>query len=89
MRVKLLAKHVINGREWPVDAILEVTAVTPLMEGLDIEAQKAIEQENIRVYGRWVGSWPNLHLLDDPPIKRSLENAQPVSPVGSSDGPPR
>lgn len=89
MRVKLLAKHFINDREWPVDTIMNVAVVTPLMEGLDSEAQVAIEQEKLRVYGRWVGRWPHLHLLDDPPIIRSLDNAQPVPPVGSSGGPPR
>lgn len=87
MRVKLLAKHVIGDREWSVDTILDVDSVTPLMEGLDTEAQAAIREEIVRVYGRWVGQWPHLHLLDDPPIIRFLDNAQPVPPVGSSNGP--
>lgn len=87
MRVKLLAKHVINDQELPIDTILEVIKVSPLMEGLDAEAQEAIAAEKIRVYGRWIGRWPNLRLLDDPPIERSLENAQPVAPVGVGKGP--
>ena len=82
MRVKLLAPHLINDRIRYKDEILDVTSVTPLMEGLDTEAQQAITQENVRVYGRWVGRWPNLHLLDNPPIIRSLENPGPVPPFG-------
>lgn len=87
MRVKLLSPHVIDDRLWPADTIMEVFSVTPLMEGLDDEAREAITAEKVRVYGRWIGRWPNLRLLDDPPIERSLENAQPIRPVGSGGGP--
>ena len=87
MRVKLLAPHVIGDRQWPAETVLEVSSVTPLMEGLDTEAKKAIEDEIVRVYGRFVGNWPNMHLLDNPPIIRSVDNAQPVPPVGGSGGP--
>lgn len=86
MLVKLLATHALNDRLYFKDEILNVTLVTPLMEGLDDEARAAIAAENVRVFGRWVGRWPNLHLLEDPPIIRTLDNAQPVPPVGS-EGP--
>lgn len=83
MRVRLLAPHVMPERLWPAGSILDVQTVTPLMEGLDDEARAAIRVEKIRVYGRWIGSWPNMRLLDDPPIVRSLDNARPVPPFGS------
>jgi hypothetical protein len=89
MRIKLLAPHIIDDVQYPTDTVLDVRTVTPLMQGLDAEAVAAIAEEKVRVYGRWVGQWPHFYLLDDPPIVRSLENAQPVPPVGSSDGPPR
>lgn len=89
MLVKLTAPHAIDDRIYPSETILNVSSVTPLMEGLDDEARNAIAAEKVRVFGRWVGQWPNLHLLDDPPIERSLENALPIPPVGASDGPPR
>lgn len=87
MRVKLLSPHAIGDRLWPADTIMEVSSVTPLMEGLDEEAIVAIAAEKVRVYGRWVGRRPNLRLLDDPPIERSLENPQPIAPVGAGGGP--
>lgn len=89
MLVKLLAPHYINDRLYLADTVMQVSLVTPLMEGIDDEAREAIAAEKIRVYGRWIGQWPNLQLLDDPPIERSLDNAQPVAPIGASDGPPR
>lgn len=87
MLVKLTAPHAIADRLYPSETVINVSTVTPLMEGLDDEARNAIAAENIRVYGRWQGRWPNMRLLDDPPIIRSLENAQPVAPVGASGGP--
>lgn len=84
MRVKLLAQHFIAGQLRQPDEILDVNTVTPLMEGLDATATAAIAQEVIRVYGRWIG--PN-QLLDNPPIIRTLDNAQPV-PLNQG-GPPR
>lgn len=86
MLVKLLASHFIDDRLRLPNEVLDVSTVTPLMIGLDAEAREAIAAENIRVYGRWVGRWPNLHLLDNPPIIRTLDNAQPIAPVGS-EGP--
>jgi hypothetical protein len=81
MMVELLAPHVIGGRVWPTESIIEVVLVSPLMRGLDAEAVEAIRQEKIRVFGRWIwdGNW---HLLDDPPIERPLTDNQPVPPVG-------
>jgi hypothetical protein len=88
MRVKLLAPHVLNGQQYAADTILDVDTVTPLMIGLDSAAQSAIRAEIIRVYGRWVIRDGKPALLDDPPIVRTLENAQPVLPIGGG-GPPR
>ncbi len=87
MLVKLLAQHLIDDRIYPRDTILQVTGVTPLMEGLDAEAREAIAAEKVRVFGRWVGRYPNFHLLDDPPLERPLDDNRPVPPVGASGGP--
>lgn len=87
MKVRLRARHVIDARLREPDEVLDVEAVTPLMEGLDPEAVAAIAAEKVRVFGRWVGAWPNLHLLDDPPIERPLDDNRPVPPVGDSGGP--
>jgi hypothetical protein len=81
MRVKLLAPHLIGDRVWPADSVLDVELVSPLMVGLDDEAVAAIARENIRVYGRWTGRPP--HLLDDPPIVRTLDNNRPIMPFRS------
>ena len=85
MRVKLLAQHFIDDQLHQPDEILDVSEVTPLMEGLDAAATAAIAQEVIRVYGRWISRG---HLLDNPPIIRTLDNAQPVPSLGGG-GPPR
>lgn len=75
MLVKLLQQHVINDQLRERDEILDVTSVTPYMEGLDAEAREAIYHEKVRVWGRYVS--PGV-LLDDPPIERTLEENQPV-----------
>lgn len=82
MLVKLKAPHIINDLLRPANTIMQVSTVTPLMEPLDTEAAEAIRVERIRVFGRWVGRWPNLHLLEDPPLERPLEDNRPVPPVG-------
>lgn len=87
MRVKLLAPHVIDGQERPAETVLDVTSVTPLMIGLDAEATEAIRKEIVRVYGRWVWRADGPTLLDDPPLVRTLDNAQPVAPVGGGGTP--
>lgn len=76
--VKLLRQHVINDTLYEADAILDVFSVTPFMEGLDSTARAVIRQEKIRVWGRWVRDETGVHLLDDPPIPRPIEEAQPV-----------
>lgn len=76
MRVKLLAKHVIGDREWPVETIMELpeeVAVTPLMQGLDAEATAAIVIEKKRVFPDG--------------IERPMDNP-PVPPLRTG-GPPR
>jgi hypothetical protein len=78
MIVKLLRPHIINNSQHNVDEILAVSVVTPFMEGLDPEAREAIRQEKIRVWGRWIRDETGVHLLDDPPIPRPIEEAQPV-----------
>lgn len=88
--MKLLAKHVIEDREWPVEQVLslrEGVAVTPLMEGLDQEARDAITVCKLRVFGRNVGTRFMPRLLDDPPIEYPLDN--PPVPLLSQGGPPR
>lgn len=89
MIVKLLAKHVIGDREWPVEAVLTLdgVAVTPLMEGLDQEARDAITECKRRIFGRNIGTRFIPKLLDDPPIEYPLDNP-PVSLLGQG-GPPR
>lgn len=82
MRVKLTAPHVIDDVWYPRDKELDVSVVTPAMIGLDDEAQEAIARERIRVFGRWVGRWPRLHLLDDPPLERPLDDNRPVAHTG-------
>jgi hypothetical protein len=79
MIVKLLRPHIINNSQHNVDEILDVSVVTPFMEGLDPEAREAIRQEKIRVWGRWIRDETGVvRLLDDPPIPRPIEEAQPV-----------
>jgi hypothetical protein len=79
MRVKLLRQHMIDDALREPNEILEVSVVTPYMEGLDPEARKAIYDEKVRVFGRWVYDEHNVqYLLDDPPIERPIEENQPV-----------
>lgn len=79
MIVKLLRPHIINNSQHNVDEILDVSVVTPFMEGLDPEAREAIRLEKIRVWGRWIRDETGVvRLLDDPPIPRPIEEAQPV-----------
>lgn len=79
MIVKLLRQHIIDNTPHEADEILSVSVVTPFMEGLDVEAREAIRQEIIRVYGRWIRDENGVvRLLDDPPIPRPIEEAQPV-----------
>jgi len=85
MRVKLLAPHFIDARYWETNSVLDVTSVSPLMEGLDPEAVAAIAAENIRVYGRWTDEGV---LLDNPPRIRTLDNNRPVLPI-ITGGPPQ
>lgn len=75
MLIKLLSQHIIADQLRERDEILDVTSVTPYMEGLDAEAREAIYHEKVRVWGRYVS--PGV-LLDDPPIERPLEENQPV-----------
>lgn len=84
MFVRLKAPHFIDDRLYPANTEMDVSVVTPLMVGLDAAAEAAIAQEKIRVFGRWIGRWPNLHLLETPPIERPLDDNRPVPPVGSS-----
>jgi hypothetical protein len=79
MKVKLLRQHIIADTERLADEIIDVSIVTPFMEGLDPEAREAIRQEKIRVWGRWIRDEAGIvRLLDDPPIPRPIEEAQPV-----------
>jgi hypothetical protein len=78
MKVKLLRQHIIADTERLADEIIDVSVVTPFMEGLDPEAREEIRQEKIRVWGRWIRDETGVHLLDDPPIPRPIEEAQPV-----------
>lgn len=87
MRVKLLRQHIINGALKELNEILDVSVVTPFMEGLDVEARDAILREKIRVFGRFVDPF-HQKLLDDPPIERPIEENQPVPPIPNK-GPPR
>lgn len=87
MKVRLLSPHAIDDRVYLTHTELVVALVSPLMEGLDEEAIVAIKEEKIRVFGRWIGQYPNFRLLEDPPIERPLDNNRPVPPVGSSGGP--
>jgi hypothetical protein len=82
MLVKLTAPHLIDDVLHDRDEVLNVDAVTPLMIGLDAEAEGAIRAEKVRVFGRWIGRWPNIHLLDDPPIERPIDDNRPVPPFG-------
>ena len=88
MRVKLLAPHIFNGQQFSADTVLNVDAVTPLMIGLEPAATAAIQAEVVRVYGRWTLKAGKLVLLDDPPLVRTLDNAQPIPPL-QCGGPPR
>lgn len=87
MLVKLLRQHVINDTLHYPDEILDVTSVTPFMEGLDPDARTAIRTEKIRVFGRWLDP-QHTRLLDDPPIERPIEENQPVPRI-PGEGPPR
>lgn len=79
--VKLLRQHVINDTLFEPNTVLDVTRVTPYMEGLDPQAREAIYQENVRVYGRWIS---RTQLLDNPPIPRPIEENQPVPRIPAS-----
>jgi hypothetical protein len=87
MLVKLLRQHVIADALHYPNEILDVTSVTPFMEGLDPTARAAIRAEKIRVFGRWLDP-QHTRLLDDPPIERPLEENQPVPRIPGA-GPPR
>jgi len=87
MRVKLLSPHVIDNTLYLKDHVLDISIVTPLMEGLDLEARAAIDLEKVRVFGVYAGRWPHLRLVDDPPIVRPLDNNRPVPPF--TQGGPR
>jgi hypothetical protein len=86
MMVKLLRQHVINDTLYEADTILDVFSVTPFMEGLDATARAVINQEKIRVWGRWVQDETGIHLLDDPPIPRPIEENQPVPRIPATWG---
>lgn len=77
MRVKLLRPHVIADTLRETDEELDVSVVTPYMEGLDVEAREAIRREKIRVWGRYPRYGPRV-LIDDPPIPRPEGEEQPV-----------
>lgn len=85
MRVRLLAPHIIRDEWMPAKTEVDIlpSGVTPLMEGLDEEAIESIKKENLRVYGRYENTPPGWEpplgpIVDDPPIKRPLEENQPV-----------
>ena len=83
MKVRLLADHVIHDELKAKGSVVEIPldGATPLMEGLDDEAKAAIEQEKIRVWGRYPGvphGYPTSEpLLDSPPTPRPLDDNQP------------
>jgi hypothetical protein len=80
MIVKLLRQHIIDNTLRYPDEILDVSSVTPFMEGLDPAAREAIKKEKVRVFGRWL-DFAHTQLLDDPPIERPLEENQPVPKI--------
>jgi hypothetical protein len=81
MMVKLLAKHIIGDSVHYADEIINVSAVTPLMEGLDSEAAAAIAQLKVDIFGRWIWTGHEWQLLDDPPIERPIWDPQPEPPI--------
>jgi hypothetical protein len=86
MKLKLLAPHVIADRWYPRGAVLDPPPPgyqpTPLMEGLDDEAESAVAYAKLKVWGRFpwpYGLYPPSGIpLDNPPIPRPLDDNQPV-----------
>lgn len=86
MMVRLLEPHVIANRWWPTATEMELpqdVRVTPLMVGLDDEAQSAIAEIKVAIFGRWI--WDpdarRWYLLDNPPIQRPITDPQPEHPI--------
>jgi hypothetical protein len=79
--------HVIEGLWLGAGTELELPpGLRPsvFMVPLDPTAERAVQREKVRVFGRRLRRG---RLLDDPPIERpNLDNAQPVAPV-SHKGP--
>jgi len=86
MKVRLLAPHIINDELMEKGRVLDSLppgyVVTSEMEGLDNEGQEAVAIAIRETYGRYPGvphGFPTSEpLLDDPPIRRPLDDNQPV-----------
>lgn len=81
MRFRLLTQHFIAGELMERGRVVEDVQATPNMEGLDGDARAAVEAEIVRVFGRREGvphGFPSyMPLLDNPPIRRPLDDNQP------------
>jgi hypothetical protein len=83
MRFRLLAPHVIRDRWCGTGEVVDdpPAGASPLMEGLDDAGKAAVDAEMLRVFGRYPGvphGFPtSMPLLDNPPIRRPLDDNQP------------
>ncbi len=86
MKVRLLAPHIINDELMERGRVLDPPpvgyVVTSEMEGLDDEGREAVAAAIRSTYGRHPGTphgFPSAGLLlDDPPLRRPLDDNQPV-----------
>jgi len=86
MKVRLLTAHIINDEFIEKGRVLNSLpsgyVPTSEMEGLDEEGVEAVNAAIRGTYGRYPGiphGFPtSVPLLDDPPIRRPLDDNQPV-----------
>jgi hypothetical protein len=82
MKFRLLTQHFIAGQLMERGREVENVQATPNMVGLDDEGKAAVEYEMVRVFGRHDGvphGFPtSTPLLDNPPIRRPLDDNQPI-----------
>lgn len=85
MKFKLLAYHVIDDELMAPGRTIERPpgfVATVFMEGLDTEAEAAVEYAKLLAFGRYPWPYglypPQGRPLDDPPIPRPLQENQPV-----------
>ncbi len=86
MKVRLLTAHVINDELMEKGRVLDSLPLgyvpTSEMEGLDDEGREAVAVAVRQVYGRHPGvpyGFPTSGpLLDDPPLRRPLDDNQPI-----------